>query len=255
MKRLVLALLTLTLAFTVGLVACSDDKSTSPGGQGSIGDSDAATANAIAYGIVLPLIQDLFIETYIDQIVTAPSVMDQRFAGGHCTPLEFCTSGSAEICTGPGTFDLNFTNCGLDATTIDGSVSMTFTTSSGSGTFSLTVGGDFAISGSTSYDFDTECFNQYFTDVVITANNLTINMGGSASWCTPRAMVGSVVVPTFANFVFEIPSLEQVVDVNIFEDPAGSLQVVILDINRTNVLYICDGNIAGNSLSCATGTE
>jgi hypothetical protein len=243
-----LAVPSLLLALILGPTACGDDK---PTGPGNIGESDQGTAQALVYDIVVPLLRDMFLDNYIDQI-PPPGAVNRTTA---CEPLAVCTSGSAEYCTDPGTLQVNFTNCDLGNTTIDGSVSLTLAQSSGAGTFSLSINGNISMTGSVSYSQDSECFNQTFSDVVITANDLTILMGAAIGWCDPRSMVGNLTVPSSGFFNFRIDSLDRTIDVTLLSDPAGDFDILVLNSNRTQSYLSCEGSLAGTTLNCSDLTE
>lgn len=157
--------------------------------------------------MVVPLVRNVFLETYLDQIPTAAAVP----AVTACNNLG-CSSGSGQICSG-------------------------------------------TMAGSVSYAADASCFSQYFTEVSLTAGDLEMTMTGSAFWCDPRAMVGNVVVPSYANFDFEIPSLDRTVSVSVLSDSPGNLEIVILNLARTKILRACHGNLLGTSLDCFTGLD
>jgi len=226
-----------------GFIACNDDSN--PTGPGSIGSSDTGTANALTYGVAIPLVQNLVLENYLN---LAPNPGGPLNA---CQTLDVCSSGSATVCSDPGALSVTFAGCQLPTTSIDGTVNLTLTAGGGTGPFTLTVGGDFSMTGTVSFTQDQTCFSQSFTEVVITTpDDLVINMNGYVEWCDPRVMVGNVTLPTYASFVFEVPSLGRVVDVSVYADPPGSLNAIVLNASRTVILITCDGNITGNSLAC-----
>jgi len=242
------AFMTMSVVFGAGLLACGGDDN--PTGPGKIGSSDDATATSLTYEVVVPLVRNVFLETYLDQIPTAAAVPSVTA----CNNLG-CSSGSGQICSGTGTLDLTFSQCQAFGTVLDGSVSLNLAAGSGSGTFAVTVGGDFEMAGNVSYAADATCFSQYFTEVSLTAGDLEMTMTGSAFWCDPRAMVGNVVVPSYANFDFEIPSLDRTVSVSVLSSSAGSLEIVILNLARTKILRACNGSLLGSSLDCFAGPD
>lgn len=249
MKRVVRsAFLTASVALGSGLLACGGDEN--PTGPGKIGTSDDATAGSLTYQVVVPLVRNVFLETYVNQIPPAAPVAEVTA----CDNLS-CSSGSGQICSGTGTMDLTFSQCQAFGTVLDGSISLDVAAGSGAGTFAVTVGGDFQMSGNVSYTVDVSCFSQFFTAVNLTAGDLDIEMSGSAFWCDPRAMVGNVVVPNYANFEFRIPSIDRTVDVSVLSESQGNVEIIILNLARTKILRICDGSLLGNSLSCYAGPD
>jgi hypothetical protein len=245
-------------AFLSGLIACGgDDNPTGPGKIGKIGENDTSTASALAYGVVAPLLRDMLLETYINQAGTSPVPGATPTA---CQPLTICDSGSAEYCSDPGMLQVNFTMCALQSTSIDGSVSLSLGSGTGNGTFDLTVGGDFYLAGAVSYTDNSEGFSESFTNVVLSAGcdanggscSYVIDMTGYATWGNPRAMSGGIVVPHFANFDFDIPSLNKHVNVSVSTEPSpGFMQILIQNLNRTENQWLCEGNLAGSSLECS----
>jgi len=242
-------LTTLSIVSLSGLFACGGDKN--PTGPGKIGSSDQATAAALLNGVVTPIVRDLVIEGYLAAAPAAAPVPSPTA----CENLSFCSSGSVEACSGPGTLDLTFTDCNALETVINGTISLAIATGSGTGTVSLELADGFSMSGTVSYTDDGSCFSQYFTGVTITTGNLEMAMSGSAFWCEPRAMAGNVVVPDYADFVFEIPSIDRTVDISVFSDPPGFLEIVILNLARTKILTGCHGNLPEPALDCFAGPD
>lgn len=250
MQRLPISIITLGLALAVSLMACSDDEPTDAGGSG-LGQSDEGTANALAFELVLPLMQALNIGPYLDQIPSGGLTPDQ------CEPLEICSSGSAMLCLGLGTISLEFSDCGASGGNIDGLVSIEGGATQGAGTLSLTVG-DFTLAGTTSYTYSSgeNCFSQFFTNVAVTAGDLEMTLSGIVGYCPPDVDGQGNVFPDFAQIEVRVPSLDRTADVIILGDPVpGSVEIVILDLARTNVLLVCNGTLIPPALSCYTGTE
>lgn len=242
-------------AFLSGLVACGGDDS--PTGPGKIGDSDTSTASALAYSVVAPLLRNMLLETYINQAGAAPVPGTSPAA---CQPLTLCDSGSAEYCSDTGSLQVTFTACALQGTSLDGSVALSLGSGTGTGTFDLTVGGDFNLAGTVTYTIDPDCFSQTFSNVVLTTGcnangescSYTMTMSGYASWCNPRVMANGILVPNYAGFDFDIPSLSKHVNVFISTEPTpGFMQILIQNLSRTQNLWLCDGNLTGGSLECS----
>lgn len=247
-----------TVAAMSGLIACGDDNPTGPGKTGTIGENDTSTASALALGLVTPLMRNMFLQEYLDQVLSPGTGV----APAACNPLDICSSGSAEYCSDPGMLQVNFTECALAGTSLDGSVSLALEQGSGSGTFTLTVGGDFNLAGDISYavDPDLGCFSQSFTNVVMTTGcdgnrencAYTIQMNGYAEWCDPVYIENGFAVPRYADFFFTIPALNRLVNVTVYDDPnPGFMQVLVQDQNYT-ILLLCDGNITGGGLECTS---
>jgi hypothetical protein len=255
LKRIPLVALFAILALsTIMLGSCSkDDDPAGPDGGGS-SNPDDARVDLVVNDIVLPLMQNIFLGSYL--IPPGRETPDRTVA---CEPLEFCAAGSAEACINPGSFQLNFSGCQIGPAVLSGMVELTTQTNSGSGSMSLTVGGSSAgqvtISGNLSYDYDGTCFGQYITDTVISTSNLTMNMAGFANWCDPYAMVNSTVIPTFAQFEFVIPAIDRLIDVTIFTEPAGDMEILVLNASRTKIYRICHGKFTQGSQSCSAGPD
>lgn len=243
----------LTLVCAVGLsgtLACSDDETTTTG-PGSIGESNRGTVEGVTYGIVMPLIRQLALEDYLSQVNPAAAANSPNA----CEPLEICSSGTAELCTDPGSVQINFTQCRLAGTEVDGSISLDYGPGAGAGTFALSLtspSGDVSMTGNIAYSQDSECFGITFTNGTVVVGDLTMGLAGGVSWCNPRSMVGNTQVPSFGSFEITIPSLGQLVDFSIFSDPPGDFQVLLLNLNRTESYHVCHGNVTESSFrDCA----
>lgn len=248
MMRLVRgSFLLISVLCVFGLLSCSkDDDPAAPNGNS---DPEIAAINSMVNEVVLPLVRDVFVGQYL-----GVPVADRTQTALACEPLDICSGGSAQVCIDPGTFGLMFTACQIGPTVLDGAVNLTTQPGSGSGTVSL-MAGNVSIDGDLSFTADATCYGQYFTNFVITRDNLEINMAGSATWCEPYATIGSQVIPTNANFEFVIPDWDRLFDVSIFTEPVGGLEVVVLNANRTLILKVCDGTFTQGNLSCYAGPD
>jgi hypothetical protein len=227
-----------------GLAACGGDDS--PTGPGKVGSGDQSTAAALAYGVVGPLVRDVLLEDYVSQ-VTRPLPANSTMA---CSTLTICDSGTVQYCIDSGTLSVTFSACRFGQVSVDGSVTLALQTGTGSGSFDLTVGGNFHMTGTISYMVGEGCFSQSFSEVTLTTGDYTIDMSGFAQWCDPRVAVGDVTVPNYADFNFYISSLNRHINVYIGSEPPGAMQILVQNLNQTENILLCDGNITGSSLDC-----
>lgn len=257
-KAAISALTALSVALTLGLSGCGSDDDGGPTGPGKIGESDQSTASALVFGVALPLVQNLFLGDYLDQIPAGtplPRLIE-------CTPLGICDSGSAEFCDSPGSLDVYFYDCMVDGMALAGSLGVTVVdTASGVATLGISVSG-FDISGTVTYSRLDNCFGQGYNLQVSTTdandNELSLTVIGFADYCIPYFTHGETIVPNYAEYTFGIQSLNKTVVVSLYSEgegvEPGDMEVVVLDFFRTQILLVCHGNIFTGFSSCSTDT-
>lgn len=246
-RRFIVGLTTLAVFLAGGLVACSDDDN--PTGDGDVG-GDEGTVNSLVFELILPLIQALNLGPYLDQFPSQGTVTPSQ-----CLPLDVCSSGLALFCPGVNSFDITFTDCNASGLLINGIVAITGDGTAGFGTMSLALG-DYTVVGEVAYTNapGENCYDQFFTNFAVLTGNLEMTMGGFFSYCPPD-MVGELAIPSFGEIKIQIPFIDRAIDVVISSDPQpGSLEILVLNLIRDEVLLICSGNILGG-MSCSTGQE
>lgn len=232
----------LSLVVGLGFTACSDDE----GGGAGAPTEDEGLAVSMVDEVVLPLIQTLSLNSYVNLIGgPAPVLPDQ------CEPLSICSSGSAEYCPNSNGYTVNFSTCATAGDVLDGTINLVGTAEGGSGTVELLIG-DTSISGDISYSIDVEeCFNQTFDAVVVDLAGMILNITGFMQFCQPPVVVNDRVAPTWMDFFITIPARGKYVTVTEFNDGAGTMQVAVWNTGDQAPVVVCDGVIYSH-LNCYT---
>ena len=255
MKRvsaIVSSFIVVSLVLSLGLVACNDDNPTSA--NGPVGDEGLATS--IVTDVVIPLVQTLALAEIV-QFLPPPGSPLPTPNQPECTTLPFCEGGSAQSCLGETGYVISFADCNLNGMVIAGSITLVpVNETSGGATVDITIDGDELV-GSVTWGTSGEgaCFFQQFEAMTYSSSSVAATFSGAMEYCDPPVVVNDVVVPTGAEFTFDLNAVNRKVGVSIFSFPESGAEVsVIVWDSEGNFLLACDGPLFG-SLECNTEGE